>query len=106
MAEPKWKKTDDMMGYCPTFLIPCRYCGVGLQMRFSIIYEDCSFIVKYKCPACGWFAVFEPETDKEYLKGILAMRAGQNTITPTVEELVEDKAIKRQLEGLGYFGGR
>jgi hypothetical protein len=102
----KWEKTGDIYGYRQTFAIPCRYCQTELQMRFSIIYEDCSFIVKYKCPACGWFAVFEPEADKEYLKGILAMRAGQNTITPTVKELSEDKEIERQLESLGYFGGR
>jgi len=102
----KWKKTETAWGYCPTFSPKCRYCGVELQGRFSIIYKNYAMILKYKCPSCGWFALFEIDEDKEYQKKIFELRGKVHTITPTVEALNEDEDIKRQLSALGYFGGR
>jgi len=75
-------------------------------MRFSIIYDDYTMLVKYKCPGCGWFAGFELDGDTEYHKRVFEMRGNVHTITPTKEELSENENIAKQLEGLGYFGGR
>ena len=105
MAET-WEKSYDIYGYKPLFNMPCRYCGAELQMRFNIIYKDYSMVLKYKCPTCGWFALFEIDKDKDYQKAVYEKRGKVHTITPTVDELNEDKNIARQLEGLGYFGGR
>ena len=102
----KWKRVDTIWGYEPTFEPKCRYCGIPLQARFSVIYDDYSLLAKYKCPSCGWFSGFEIDGDKEYHKEVFEKRGKVHTITPTVEELSEDEGIKRQLEGLGYFGGR
>jgi len=102
----KWKKTETAWGYEPNFPTTCRYCNVPLQGRFSIIYQDYTMILKYKCPECGWFALFEIDEDREYQKKIFELRGKVHTITPTVEELSENKDIERQLTGLGYFGGR
>ena len=101
-----WEKTYDIYGYSPLFKMPCRYCDRELQLRFSIIYKDYSMIQKYKCPSCGWFAMFELDVDNDYQKKVFERRGKEHTITPTVSELSEDEEIARQLEGLGYFGGR
>ena len=106
MAE-KWLKTDDLFGYRPSFKVDCRYCGVEMFLRFSMIYEqDYAMIQKFKCPDCGWFAIFKVDEDKDYQKKIFEMRGKRSTITPTMEQLSEDEKIRQQLEAFGYVGGR
>ena len=105
MAE-KWAKSDDLFGYAPTFDVTCRYCGVDMFLRFSRIYKDYAMIQMFKCPQCGWFAIFNVDEDKEYQKEVFEKRGKVSTITPTMEQLSEDEQIRQQLEAFGYFGGR
>ena len=102
----KWEKTNDEWGYRPTFEMKCRFCKVDMQARFSLVYGDYSMILKYKCPSCGWFAEFDLDLDKEYQKWVFEARGKIQAITPKMDEFRENAEISRQLEGLGYWGGR
>jgi hypothetical protein len=61
----------------------------------------------YKCPNCGWFITFMVTESSCYLKRILEdVRKGNNLFVPTTDDWSEESdLIKKQLEGLGYWGG-
>ena len=83
-------------------------------MRFSAVYpeknyyagfEEAGAQIAYKCPSCGYHIRFNISDSKEYIDKILEMRHG-NTHHHDFEKLGEDERVAKQLEGLGYFGGR
>lgn len=109
-----WIRTNDKVCHTPNFDINCRYCGGKMIMRFSDIdLRDIRHInaftnrVVYKCPSCAWIARFDVEDDYDYLYGIVKERCGVVCFVPDSEEWAkESESIRKQLEALGYVGGR
>jgi len=109
-----WFRTDDESCHLPLFDIKCRYCGGRMIMRFSDLdLRDVNktgvYInyVCYKCPDCAWIARFDIQDTYEYLLGIFKMRQGTAHFVPDSSEWErDDTEVKRQLQALGYMGGR
>jgi len=63
--------------------------------------------VAFKCPECAWVARFNVRDKKEYLEEIINRRNGRLLYLPPKDEWEkESEEIARQLESLGYVGGR
>jgi len=84
-------------------------------LRFSQVYPDKSptyflkephFEMVYKCYVCGWLAYFAILVEKDYALKILKLRNGVSVYVPPRSEWEEHEGIKKQLEALGYVGGR
>jgi len=74
--------------------VPVWGAGIGINM------------ISYKCSQCAHVIRFYVPDEMEYLKKIYDMRGGTWYI-PSVEEWSEeDEEVGRQLQALGYFGGR
>jgi hypothetical protein len=65
-------------------------------------------IMCYKCPRCAWFITFYVMDDSSYLSEIRdKYREGYRKFIPSIDDWSdESEEIARQLEALGYFGGR
>jgi hypothetical protein len=107
-----WEQTHDESGHKPSFAVKCFHCGEELVLRHSTIHyhQDENHAVGlnqmcYKCPKCAWFVRFNVIDDKEYLEEVHEIR-GKRGKVPSKDEWSENEEIARQLEGLGYFGGR
>ena len=109
-----WKRTDDKAGFEPNFAIWCRFCDADMVMRFSALFptpapvvgfEDAGAQIAFKCPECGYFVRFNVPSDKDYIDKIMKLRKGRKHFHD-FKKLSEDERVARQLEGLGYFGGR
>ena len=111
-----WRRTNDIIGHEPLFDVKCRFCGSKMVLRYShIIMKDVwswatskpSNSLGFKCPKCAWYVRFYVEDEPKYLKKILDLRNGANLFYPRYKEWAdEDKEIARQLQALGYWGGR
>ncbi len=108
-----WSRTDDEIGHVPEFEVKCFHCGDKLTLRHSTIHyhpeeshatglnQAC-----YKCPTCAWFVRFNVIDDREYLEKVHEIRGRRGKIPSKSEWSEENEDIARQLEALGYFGGR
>lgn len=120
---PGWKETNDARGHKPDFAIKCYHCKANgydenLFFRYSYIapLDDHTQLtfgnvnqIEYKCSRCGNIAKFLPTMSEEYHKSIMERRkkAGFGALYyMSPDEWKEDKEIERQLEALGYAGGR
>lgn len=86
-----------------------------MLLRFSeIAFDDkirgsktCINHICYKCPVCAWIVRFDVGDDEDYLFSVLKMRGNAMHFQPDASEWIgESEKMARQLEGLGYFGGR
>ena len=107
----KWERTNGPDGYRPKFPITCRYCEGPMVMRFSEADFDKGRPpqnhIGYKCPECAWIARFEIQDDKEYLLETVRRRGGALHFVPDMDAMGgDDERIAKQLEALGYMGGR
>jgi len=112
---PLWNRTDDIYGHKPEFEIKCRHCGQDMPVRHSTIAvqktrgdEDVALNqICYKCKYCAWFITFTVEDSPRYLKRVVKKyRKGNNKLVPVEDWTSDDEKIAKQLESLGYFGGR
>jgi len=107
-----WDRTDDELGHTPRFDIKCYFCGSAMTLRHATSHyhdkEECKRGLNqmcYKCSKCAWFVRFNVTDDKEYLQKLHEIRGKKGHI-PTIKEWSEDEEIARQLEAMGYYGGR
>ena len=121
-----WRRTNDIRAHAPTFEINCRHCRIPMILRYSqfiskkggnsyAVMESTNQIAM-KCERCGSWIPFNvnythtgytEESEHKYLKKILKLRKGKRIYKPTTKEWKnESKEIAKQLETLGYFGGR
>jgi hypothetical protein len=79
-----------------------------MTLRYSFIdIENGIHEARYKCKPCGYFVRFMiEEEDGRYLKKILDLRDGNETLIPTLKSWAEDKEIEKQLKAFGYYGRR
>ena len=124
---PKWKRTFNARAHEPKMPVKCFHCGTDMGMRHSTLFfhddeNDRNELnrMAYKCAECGWFVRFNVIDDTQYLKEVHEKyRNGKSldpkekkfvrgkSLVPTKEEWSdEDKEKARQLEALGYWGGR
>jgi uncharacterized Zn finger protein len=111
---PAWKRTGDVKAHEPMFPINCFHCGKEMSLRHTTLHfhddgRDQNELnqVAYKCAECGWFVRFNVIDDTSYLKEIHEKYRKKKVHTPSKEEWSdEDKEKARQLEALGYWGGR
>lgn len=116
---PKWERTHDRNGHKPNFDLTCRFCGSPMIVRYSKVFTErdmaygiagATHQIAMKCPACAWVCRFNVRDDQEYLNEIIAARDGHNMYVPPAVEWTDsdsdDEKIRRQLEALGYVGGR
>jgi len=108
-----WEETGDIQGHKPAFEMECKYCGINLDFRMSNLMKTKSPNVDwgvnelgYKCKRCGFYQRFFVEAKLDYLDKILKLRKGNFHYFPPFEEWEEDDEKARQLEALGYYGGR
>jgi len=108
-----WERTNDEQGHKSLFEIKCKYCNIDLMFRGSLIMKPKSKEqiigmnkVGFKCKRCGFYRPFYVEDTKEYLGKILKIRNDVSLFTPNWETWSEDDEKRRQLEALGYIGGR
>lgn len=115
-SQSVWKKSNNEMGYTPTFDIKCYFCGSEMFPRLSLMEVEgkgdsihsvtLAFKIAYKCAKCAWLVTFQITTENEYWTKTLLLRGNRMLYYPPLEVWNEEKSIRRQLEGLGYFGGR
>ena len=61
----------------------------------------------YKCKYCAWFIAFMVEDSPRYLKHVVKKhRKGNSKLVPVDDWTSDDEKVAKQLEALGYFGGR
>ena len=119
-----WEKTNDLRGHKPKFAIICYHCKQNgyheeMFLRYSYMAPrddhineiyGCLNQLEYKCKKCAWTTKFLVETSGGYLSGIMDKRekAGYHRHLYHQEpgEWAEDKEIEKQLQALGYVGGR
>ena len=110
-----WKRTGDSVGHAPTFDISCRFCGDIMYLRDSVIYLDSIVgrmtkpynFMQFKCFRCGNVIQFDVDEDKEYLEKVMGLRGGTPILVPDAADWTgESVEVRRQLEALGYIGGR
>lgn len=123
----KWERTNDLAGYKPKFTLLCRFCKDGgkrvpMVFRYCFLFtpedkagrvmysfEGSGAQIAYKCPKCGYHTRFNIIDYDDYIEKIWAKRVEKNFGVlwyPSVDDWGKDEEIKRQLMGLGYFGGR
>lgn len=117
-ATPRWERTEDIQGHAPKFNIRCFRCDMPMALRHSVIAdpkislaadEDNDLnVMSYKCPRCAWFIRFNVIDKKRYLKKVIKKyRDGYRKFIPTCDDWSkEQEEIGKQLEALGYWGGR
>ena len=110
---PAWDRTHDIEAHKPKFPVTCFHCQTEMRLRHTTLLfhdnDDYKYELNqacYKCPRCGWFVRFNIIDDTDYLKEVDAKYRPRKSYHPTLEEWSEDKETERQLEGLGYWGGR
>jgi len=110
---PLWDRVDGAEAHEPKFRVGCFHCGDELTLRHSTLaYKDegSEFGVNqacYKCSGCGWFIRFNVVDETEYLKEIREKCREKKSLVPDNKKWSdEDEEIGRQLEALGYWGGR
>lgn len=122
----KWKRTNDIQGHAPNFEINCRFCKVPMILRYSQLISkkkgrpyavtEVTDQQAWKCWKCGLWIQFNinheitghtEESELRYIKKIYNLRGKNTFYLPTTKEWVdENKEIEKQLEALGYVGGR
>lgn len=111
---PAWERTNDIEAHKPKFPIKCFHCGTEMSLRHTTLHfhddgknRNELNQVAYKCTNCGWFVRFNVIDDTPYLKEISENFRTKRSHHPSKEEWSdEDKETARQLEALGYWGGR
>ena len=65
-------------------------------------------VLAYKCPRCAWFIQFFIVDEVEYIDEIIDKhRGGSYRFVPLCDDWSdENEEIGRQLEAMGYWGGR
>jgi len=105
-----WKRIKGIEGHAPikkSLKLVCKYCNIPLTLRYSVVFNVIPFNeLGYKCKRCGYFQRFDILEELEYINEVIKRRDGEATYIPPLEEWSEDDETARQLEGLGYFGGR
>lgn len=113
MNSDMWERTEDAQGHRPKFAIWCRFCDTDMVIRFSAIFPwpnhlhgffEAGNQLAYKCPKCGNHVRFNVNDDKDYCQKIYELRGGKQHYH-SLEEWEDNELIKKQLEGLGYWGG-
>ena len=114
MNKKKWKRTNDIVGHKPKFRVYCRFCDEDMICRYSAVFPEPNLLhgftvagnqLAFKCPTCGYHIRFNVPDDKEYIDKIYALRQNKS-YHHSLEEWEENELIKKQLEALGYWGGR
>lgn len=118
---PGWSRTNEIQGHEPNFPIHCFRCKeqdreMPMALRHSTVYTDTEEspsggginAMAYKCPRCAWFITFHIIDDSDYIKRVLEdYRHGNQKLVPECDNWSEEhEEIGRQLEALGYYGGR
>jgi len=115
---PMWERTNDAQGHKPAFNIRCHFCDCPMALRHSVIFvgqnddnegkERNINQMSYKCPKCAWFVRFMVVDDAKYLRKVKNQyRFGLMPFLPTIDDWSEEnEEIGRQLEALGYWGGK
>jgi len=108
-----WKRTNDYIGHTPLFDVFCKYHKEDeMFMRYSqLVPKHLEFSrlagqknqVEYKCMKCGWVARFFIDEDEEYLDKVKGWRIQRGL---SEHQWEEDEEKKKQLQTLGYLGGR
>jgi hypothetical protein len=128
MAKKKraWARTNNIVGHKHNFEINCRFCGVPMILRYSQLLSkkmggkygvtEATNQIAMKCYKCGWWTIFNvnheitgysEKSELLYLKKILKLRKNKTHYLPTTDEWKdESEEVRRQLEVLGYVGGR
>lgn len=118
MIGKTWKRTYDVHGHSSLFKIKCLHCKTKMVLRHSncIPYKHLPLfgegnavnIASYKCQNCASVQRFFIIDERAYLESVVKdYRRGNQYFIPTKEEWSrEDTEIARQLQVLGYFGGR
>ena len=109
----EWERTENAIGHRPKFEVKCFHCGTKMVVRNTKLLLDAekiqlpANIMRYKCPNCAWLVDFEVTDTPQYLRRVARFRHGATFLVPDTEVWAsEDEKIARQLEGLGYFGGK
>ena len=113
MIGDKWERTNDIAGHRPLFRVYCRFCDEDMVQRYSAVFAAPNLLhgfaeagnqMAFKCQKCGSHIKFNIVDDREYMEKIQAIRgSGQHH---PISEWEENEQIKKQLEALGYWGGR
>lgn len=116
MIGKTWKRATDIHGHEPLFEVRCKFCGEKMFTRYSKVFpaRDVAYGISeptnqmaYKCPECAWVCRFNVVDEQGYIKELLDRRGGVDLYVPPVETWIsENEQIRRQLEALGYVGGR
>ena len=109
----EWERTDNAFGHKPKFEVSCAHCGAKMVVRHTRLMLETdrtslpANVMCYKCPNCAWLVTFEITDTVQYLRRVAKLRHGALFLVPDTEVWAsEDDEIARQLEGLGYFGGK
>lgn len=126
MKKRKWQRTNDKQGHAPNFEILCRFCKVPMILRYSQLISkkkgkpyavtEATNQQAWKCARCGWWTMFNinheitgysEKSELKYMKKVFKLRGNNTFYLPTTKEWIdENEEIRKQLESLGYVGGR